>query len=50
MKLFYPIAFSFDWLLDDPLTVHDGAKFKKKGPTVRFLAWDRFYAGRLAMD
>ena len=31
MKLFYPIAPSFDWLLDDPLTVHDGAKFKKKG-------------------
>ena len=31
MKLFYPIALSFDWLLDDLLTVHDGAKFKKKG-------------------
>ena len=27
----YPIALSFDWLLDDLLTVHDGAKFTKKG-------------------
>ena len=42
LEIQYPIAPSFDWLLDDTLTVHDGAKFKNKGPTVRFLAWDCF--------
>ena len=36
LEIKYPIAPSFDWLIDDPLTVHDGAKFRKKGPTVRF--------------
>ena len=30
LEMKYPIAPSFDWLLDDPLTVHDGAKFRKK--------------------
>ena len=50
LEIKYSIAPSFDWLIDDPLTVHDGAKFRKKGPTVRFLAWEHFYAGRPAMD
>ena len=32
LEIKYPIAPSFDWLIDDPPTVHDGAKFRKKGP------------------
>ena len=30
-EIILPYSPSFDWLLDNPLTIHDGAKFKKKG-------------------
>ena len=30
LEIKYNTAPSLDWLLDDPLTVQDGAKFKKK--------------------
>ena len=37
LEIQYPIAPSFDCLFDDPLTVHNGAKFlKKKGQRSAF--------------